>query len=132
MRRRRVRSPARLFPAAFALFLSAVWAQAQNPFGSSDPFESQLKAKPNFQIRFRPPTPGGDVRLYTKKPVRYEKDVSWEGSDEVVIEYQDVRITADSARYDFPTKTATLTGHVVIDQGPTRMSGDRGTFQIEP
>ena len=71
------------------------------------------------------------MRLYTKKPVRYEKDVSWEGSDEVVIEYQDVRITADSARYDFPTKTATLTGHVVIDQGPTRMSGDRGTFQIE-
>ena len=131
MSRHRVRSLARLVSAAAALFLAAVFAHAQNPFGSSDPFESQLKAKPNFQIRFRPPTAGGEVRLYTKKPVRYEKDVSWEGSDEVVIEYQDVRITADAARYDFPTKTATLTGHVVIDQGPTRMSGDRGTFQIE-
>jgi LPS-assembly protein len=126
-----LRAGARLAAAGGVLFLVAVWSQAQNPFGSSDPFEGQLKAKPNFQIRFRPPTAGGEVRLYTKKPVRYEKDVSWEGSDEVLIEYQDVRITADSARYDFPTKTATLVGHVVIDQGPTRMSGDRGTFQIE-
>ena len=126
-----MRSRARLVLLAAALSLVNAAAHAQNPFGSSDPFEGQLKAKPNFQIRFRPPTRGGEVRLYTKKPVRYEKDVSWEGSDEVVIEYQDVRITADSARYDFPTKTATLTGHVVIDQGPTRMSGDRGTFQIE-
>ena len=47
----------------------------------------------------------------------------WEGSEEVVIEYQDVKITADEARYDFPTKTAVLIGHVVIDQGPTRLSG---------
>lgn len=104
---------------------------AQDPFGSSDPFEGQFKVRPNFQLRFRPPTKGGEVRLYTKKPVHYEKDVSWEGSDEVVIEYQDVKITADAARYDFPTKTATLEGHVVIDQGPTRLSGSRGTFQLE-
>jgi LPS-assembly protein len=117
--------------AAVALLLLAAAASAQDPFGTSDPYESQFKAKPHFQIRFRPPTKGGEVRLYTKKPVHYEKDVSWDGSDEVVIEYQDVKITADSAHYDFPTKTATLVGHVVIDQGPTRMAGDRGTFQIE-
>ncbi|MGE5414264.1 MAG: LPS-assembly protein LptD, partial [Syntrophomonadaceae bacterium] len=47
------------------------------------------------------------------------------------IEYQDVKITADAARYDFPTKTAVLTGHVVIDQGPTRLSGARGTFRLD-
>jgi len=105
-------------------------ASAQDAF-SSDPFEAQFKARPNFQIKFRPPTRGGEVRLYTKKPVRFEKDVSWDGSDEVVIEYQDVKITADSAHYDFPTKTATLEGHVVIDQGPTRLSGERGVFHLE-
>ena len=125
------RAGARLAAAAGALLLAAAPSAAQNPFGSSDPFESQLKAKPTFQIRFKPPTAGGEVRLYTKKPVRYEKDVSWDGSEDVVIEYQDVRITADAAHYDFPTKTATLTGHVVIDEGPTRMSGDTGVFQIE-
>ncbi len=63
--------------------------------------------------------------------MRFEKDRYWEGSEEVVIEYQDVKITADEARYDFPTKTAVLTGHVVIDQGPTRLSGSRGTFHLD-
>jgi len=87
--------------------------------------------KPKFQIKFRVPEKGGEVRLYTKKPVHYEKDVFWEGSDEVLIEYQDVRIMADSAHYDFPTRTATLTGHVIIDQGPTRLTGDRATFQLD-
>ena len=57
--------------------------------------------------------------------------MSWEGSEEVLIEYQDVKITADRARYDFPTKTATLEGHVIIDQGPTRLSGDSAVFQLE-
>ena len=54
-----------------------------------------------------------------------------DGSDEVLIEYQDVKIRADAAHYDFPTKTATLVGHVVIDQGPTRLAGERATFQLE-
>ncbi|MGH9364793.1 MAG: LPS-assembly protein LptD, partial [Thermoanaerobaculia bacterium] len=67
----------------------------------------------------------------TKKPVQYVQDVSWDGSDEVTIEYQDVKITADKGHYDFPTKTATLEGHVVIDQGPTRLSGSRAVFHLE-
>ncbi len=116
--------------ALFSLFGSFALL-AQDPFGSADPFEGQFKVRPNFQVKFRPPTKGGEVRLYTKKPVHYEKDVSWDGSDEVVIEYQDVKIRADAAHYDFPTKTATLEGHVIIDQGPTRLSGNRGTFQLE-
>ena len=118
--------------ALFALLLvCAGSAFAQEPFGPSDPFESRFKVKPNFQIRFRVPEKGGEVRLYTKKPVHYEKDVLWEGSEDVEIDYQDVKITADKARYDFPTKTATLEGHVVIDQGPTRLSGERARFQLE-
>lgn len=106
-------------------------AAAQEPFGSTDPFESRFRTKTNFQIKFRVPEKGGEVRLYTKQPARYVKDVSWDGSEDVVIEYQDVRITADKAHYDFPSKTATLEGHVVIDQGPSRLAGSRGTFQME-
>jgi LPS-assembly protein len=111
------------------LFLIAAAAFAQ--FGSSDPFESRFKTKPSFEIRFRVPEKGGEVHLTTKNPVHYEKDVFWEGSGEVSIEYQDVKITADRARYDFPTKTATLEGNVVIDQGPTRLAGSRGVFHVE-
>ena len=121
----------RRVPVAALLSLLALPAAAQTPFGPSDPFESRLKTKPTFQIRFRVPEKGGEVRLTTKNPAHYEKDVFWEGSGEVTIEYQDVKITADRARYDFPTKTATLDGHVVIDQGPTRLSGSHGVFRVE-
>lgn len=116
--------------AALLLLGPTVAALGQDPFSQGDPFESRFKAKPNFQIKFHAPEKGGEVRLYTRKPVRFEKDKFWEGSEEVVIEYQDVKITADEARYDFPTKTAVLIGHVVIDQGPTRLSGTRGTFHL--
>jgi LPS-assembly protein len=96
-----------------------------------DPFESRMKAKPSFQIKFKAPEKGGEVKLTTRNPVHYEKDVSWEGSEDVEIEYQDVKIRADKGRYDFPTKTAVLEGHVIIDQGPTRMAGSRATFHLD-
>jgi LPS-assembly protein len=113
--------------AASALVSTPAAAQ----FGSQDPFESRFRTKPNFEIRFRVPEKGGEVRLTTKNPVHYEKDVFWEGSGEVTIEYQDVKIRADRARYDFPTKTATLDGNVVIDQGPTRLAGAHAVFRVE-
>jgi lipopolysaccharide assembly outer membrane protein LptD (OstA) len=121
----------RALSAAGAGLLLAAAAFAQDPFGPTDPFESRFKIKPNFQIRFRTPEPGGEIVLRTKKPVRYEKDLFWEGSEEVEIEYQDVRIKADRARYEYPTDTATLEGNVVIDQGPTRLSGTRAVFQVK-
>ena len=71
------------------------------------------------------------MHLSTRKPVQYVQDVSWDGSEEVSIEYQDVKITADKGHYDFPTKTATLDGHVVIDQGPTRLSGSHAVFHLD-
>lgn len=121
----------KVLSAAGVLLLFTLSALAQDPFSQADPFESRFKTKANFQIKFKTPAKGGEVRLYTKKPVRFEKDQFWEGSEEVVIEYQDIKITADHARYDFPTRIATLTGHVVIDQGPTRLSGSRGTFHMD-
>ncbi len=117
--------------AAFLVLGFSFAVLAQDPYNQADPFESRFKEKPNFQIKFHPPEKGGEVRLYTKQPVKFEKDRYWEGSEEVVIEYQDIKIRADAATYDFPTKTAVLTGHVVIDQGPTRLSGSRGTFHLD-
>ena len=119
--------------AAATLFAAAliVSAQQTDPFSSGDPYESRFKTKANFQIKFKAPEKGGEVHLSTKNPVHFEKDEYWEGSEEVVIEYQDVKIQADAARYDFKTRIATLTGHVVIDQGPIRLSGTSGTFSIE-
>ena len=127
----RRRAARQLLPLLAVLALStAARAQTSDSF-SADPYESRFHPKAGFEIKFRAPTKGGEVRLYTKQPVHYEKDVSWEGSEDVRIEYQDVKITADKARYDFPSKTATLDGHVVIDQGPTRLSGDHAVFRLD-
>jgi LPS-assembly protein len=134
---RRLRAgAAALAPAAALVVAAALLAVTASPASAQvvnepDPFASRFDQRTNFQIKFKPPEKGGEVRLYTKNPVRFEKDQFWEGSEEVVIEYQDIKITADAARYDFPTKTAVLTGHVVIDQGPTRLSGTRGTFHLD-
>ena len=119
--------------AAGILFSSSllVSAQQQDPFASGDPYESRFKTHSNFQIKFHAPQKGGEVHLSTKNPVHFEKGEFWEGSEDVVIEYQDVKIQADAARYDFKTRMATLTGHVVIDQGPIRLSGTNGEFSIE-
>ena len=114
--------------AVLAATATVAFAQAA---GEPDPFASRFDQHSKFEIKFRTPEKGGEVRLYTKNPVHFEKDQYWEGSEEVVIEYQDIKITADAARYDFPTRTAVLTGHVVIDQGPTRLSGTRGTFHLD-
>jgi LPS-assembly protein len=123
----------RALAAAGLLFFSALLVSAQqpDPFASGDPYESRFKTRSNFQIKFHTPQKGGEVHLSTKNPVHFEKGEFWEGSEDVVIEYQDVKIHADAARYDFKTKIATLTGHVVIDQGPIRLSGTNGTFSIE-
>ena len=120
------------FLAAGLLLASALTVSAQqDPFAAGDPYESRFKQRSSFQIKFHTPQKGGEVHLSTKNPVHFEKDEYWEGTEDVVIEYQDVKITADAARYDFKTKIATLTGHVVIDQGPIRLSGTNGTFSIE-
>ena len=66
-------------------------ALAQDPYSQVDPFESRFKAHPNFQVKFHPPEKGGEVRIYSKNPVRFEKDQFWEGSEDVVIEYQDIK-----------------------------------------
>jgi LPS-assembly protein len=117
--------------AALLALGSSFAALAQDPYTQIDPFESRFKEKPNFQIKFHVPEKGGEVRLYTKNPVHFEKDVYWEGSEEVLIEYQDIKVRADNAYYDFATKTAILLGHVIIDQGPTRLSGEHGIFHLD-
>ena len=114
-----------------SLAASRIVSAQQDPFAGGDPYESRFKTRSNFQIKFHTPEKGGEVHLSTKSPVHFEKGEYWEGSEDVLIEYQDVKIRADAARYDFKTKMATLKGHVIIDQGPIRLSGDTGTFSIE-
>jgi len=114
---------------ALGLTLASL-AFGQDPFGQSDPFSSRFKEKPTFQIKFRAPEAGSEIHLSAKEQSG-EKDVYWEATGEVVLIYQDLKITADHAHYVFATDVATLQGNVVIDQGATRLAGDHGTFRLK-
>jgi LPS-assembly protein len=123
-----------LLAAALALGLagggSTAVAQQSEVFGSSDPFASRFHQHGNFTIQFKAPTRGGIVHLEARSQKFVEK-VSWDGEGDVVITYQDVKIKADRAHVNLATNDATLIGHVVIDQGPTRMSGTDARFNIK-
>ncbi len=66
---------------------------------------------------------GGRVEAVREEYVVLEKDV--------VIKCQDITIRADKATYNYKTKDAVTEGHVIIDQGPVRLTGDRGVFNLD-
>jgi LPS-assembly protein len=49
----------------------------------------------------------------------------------VKLDYQDVTIHADKITYNFKTKDAVAEGHVIIDQGATRLSADRTIYNLD-
>ena len=49
----------------------------------------------------------------------------------VYLKCQDIKLTADKATYNFKTHDAVAEGHVIIDQGPVRLTGDRAVFNLD-
>lgn len=50
---------------------------------------------------------------------------------DVTIEYQDVKVHADKATVNLRTKDVTAEGHVIIDQGPTRLAGSQAVYNLD-
>ena len=50
---------------------------------------------------------------------------------DVTIEYQDVKMHADKATVNLRTKDVTAEGHVIIDEGPTRLSGSQAVYNLD-
>jgi LPS-assembly protein len=50
---------------------------------------------------------------------------------EAYVKCQDITIKADKMTYNFKTHDAVAEGHVVIDQGPVRLTGDRAVFNLD-
>ncbi|HEX6202114.1 MAG TPA: LptA/OstA family protein, partial [Thermoanaerobaculia bacterium] len=49
----------------------------------------------------------------------------------VDIQYQDIELAADRIDLDIAANTVTASGHVVLDQGPKRITADQATFDLE-
>jgi LPS-assembly protein len=47
------------------------------------------------------------------------------------VKCQDINIHADKMTYNFRTHDSVAEGHVIIDQGPVRLTGDRSVFNVE-
>lgn len=50
---------------------------------------------------------------------------------DVTIEYQDVKVHADKATVNLRTKDVTAEGHVIIDQGPSRLTGRMAIYNLD-
>lgn len=89
--------------------------------------------KPNFSILRAPKAGGGDVKWSideggTLERQQGEYSIAQGG---VTIEYQDIKVRADKLTLNEKTRDVVAEGHVIIDQGPTRISANQAIYNID-
>jgi len=93
------------------------------------------QTQPPKRFKFTPANveKGGEVK-WTIAPggrVEMEKDeyAIFEGG--VTVEYQDIKIVSDKLTLNQRTKDVVAVGHVIIDQGATRVSADHAVYNLD-
>lgn len=89
------------------------------------------KPKPKFSVTPGVKKQGGDVkfRSTTRQEVVRDEYAILEG--DVVLEYQDITIHGDKVTANLVTKDVVAEGHVILDQGPSRLTGDHMVFNLD-
>ena len=112
------------------LAASSLLAQGKN-MGQAGQY---YKQNPKFRVVPGPKrNTGGDIK-WSLPPGNKVEIVQGEYAilqPDVTIEYQDVKMHADKATVNLRTKDVTAEGHVVIDQGPTRMTGTQVVYNLD-
>jgi LPS-assembly protein len=83
-----------------------------------------------FNLNF-PKDQGGGSAAGTAASLEYVRETYAVLAGNVKVKYQDIDLSADRAEIDLGTKIVKATGHVIVDQGPRRMSGDTLEFDLE-
>ncbi len=112
-----------------SLAAATLLAQGKDMGQAGQYYKAGPPKKGRFTFLSPPKKGGGDVK-WSAKSASLEKDEYAILDGDVTIEYQDVKIHADKATYNLKTKDVVAQGHVVIDQGPTRLSGDQVYFNL--
>jgi LPS-assembly protein len=126
--------PALFLRTAAALFLattpSMLFAQGKD-MGQAGQYYTQ--PKPKFHITPGVQKKGGDVTWVVAPEGREEvvRDEYAILEKDVVIKYQDITVHADKVTVNLKTKDAVAEGHVILDQGPTRLTGDHIVFNLD-
>lgn len=126
--------PALFLRTAAALFLatapSLLFAQGKD-MGPAGQYYNQ--PKPKFHVTPGVKKTGGDVTWSFAPGGRQEvvRDEYLILEKEVVIKYQDIVIHADKVTANLKTKDVVAEGHVILDQGPTRITGEHIVFNLD-
>jgi LPS-assembly protein len=120
---------------AAALFLATVpsllFAQGKD-MGPAGQYYNQ--PKPKFHVTPGVKKKGGDVKISHLTPGGKDEYVQDEYAifeKDVLVEYQDIKIHADKITVNFVTNDVVAEGHVIVDQGPTRLTGDHIVFNLD-
>jgi LPS-assembly protein len=127
--------PALFLRTAAALFLatapSLLFAQGKD-MGPAGQYYN--KPKPKFKVSLGVKKSGGDVKISHLTPGgrdEYVRDEYAIFEKDVLVEYQDIQIHADKITANLKTKDVVAEGHVILDQGPTRLTGDHIVFNLD-
>ena len=91
------------------------------------------KQSTKFKFVPGPKEKGGEVR-WTVAPqgrVEVEKDEYALLENDVHVYYQDIKLTADKVTINLKTKDVVAEGHVIVDQGPARITADHSVFNLD-
>lgn len=84
----------------------------------------------DFQLKFTGPHGGGSA-AGSAANLEYKREDYAVLTGDVRLKYQDLDLIADEAEIDLKTKDVIAMGHIVLDQGPRRLSGDSMTFNLD-
>jgi LPS-assembly protein len=92
-----------------------------------------LAQKPNFKFLPGPKPGGGEVKIAVGPhgTIEAQKDEYSILQGDVVIEYQDIKLQSDKVTYNLKTRDVVAEGHVIIDQGPTRVTATQAIYNLD-
>jgi len=111
------------------LAAASLLAQGKDMGPAAQYYKQTLPKKSKFKF-FTPPKKGGEVHLEAKhQTVEKEEYAILEG--DVKLTYEDIKFTSDKMTYNFKTKDVVAEGHVILDQGTTRLAGDQAVYNLD-
>jgi LPS-assembly protein len=83
-----------------------------------------------FEVTFEDEETGGGKAVALAEELQQAGEV-YVLVGRVEIYYQDVKISADRAELDRETQVVTATGNIVVDQGPSRLTGATASYDLD-
>lgn len=93
---------------------------------------SAFAQKPKFKFMPGPKPGGGDVTmtLDVGALIEAQRDEYSIIQGGVTLEYQDIKLRADKVTFNQKTRDVVAEGHVIIDQGPTRITANQAIYNL--